>query len=133
MNFYYSKTTGGFYTDDIHGKNIPADAVKITAEQHQALLDAQSLGKVIMADANGAPIAANAPAPSAAQLWSMYQDKAKQALIASNITMIRCVENGVAIPPAWATYCKSLRAIVGATTGDATLPLPTKPAYPAGT
>lgn len=49
---YYSKTTGGFYSDAIH-KSIPADAVKITAEKHQALLLGQSQGRRIVAGVNG--------------------------------------------------------------------------------
>jgi hypothetical protein len=54
---YYAKSTGGFYSADIHGDNIPADAVEITDEQHAALLEAQSSGKAITADTNGSPIA----------------------------------------------------------------------------
>lgn len=53
---FYSKSTGGFYDRAIHGDNIPADAVEITAEQHAALLTGQSEGKRIVADANGYPI-----------------------------------------------------------------------------
>ena len=52
---FYSATTGGFYTREIHGDNIPADAVEITAEQRAALLEGQSQGKLIQADANGKP------------------------------------------------------------------------------
>ena len=58
--------------------------------------------------------------------------QAKIALDASDVTMIRCVEAGVAVPAAWNSYRKELRAI--ATGKDATsTSLPTKPAYPAGT
>lgn len=53
----YAKSTGGFYAVEIHGDNIPADAVEITAEEHAALLEDQSRGKVITADANGLPVA----------------------------------------------------------------------------
>ena len=60
---YYSKSTGGFYDAAIHGDNIPADAVEITAEQHAALMQAQAAGKQIVADENGYPIAIDPPLP----------------------------------------------------------------------
>jgi hypothetical protein len=54
---FYSKATGGFYAADIHGDNIPSDAIEITNEVHAALLDAQSQGKRIQSDLEGRPIA----------------------------------------------------------------------------
>ena len=60
----YSVQTGGFYSREIHGDNIPSDAVEITAEQHAALLQGQSEGKVITADENGYPIAIDPPPPA---------------------------------------------------------------------
>jgi hypothetical protein len=60
---FYSAQTRGFYDPAIHGDNIPADAVEITAEQHAALLEGQSQGKVIAADANGHPILQDPPPP----------------------------------------------------------------------
>lgn len=65
---YYSKQTNGFYTREIHGDNIPADAVEITPEQHAALLQGQSEGKVITADENGYPILQDPPQPTPEQL-----------------------------------------------------------------
>lgn len=53
---FYSKSTGGFYDTAIHGDNIPADAVEITAAEHQALIDGQAAGKRIISDANGNPV-----------------------------------------------------------------------------
>lgn len=58
---FYSKSTGGFYSADIHGYNIPADAVEITKAEHAALLAAQSNGQVIEADAMGKPVAVDPP------------------------------------------------------------------------
>lgn len=55
-SMFYSKSTGGFYTTEIHGDNIPADVVEITAEQHVALTEGQNSGKVITSDENGFPI-----------------------------------------------------------------------------
>ena len=53
--YRYSAQTGGFYLPEIHGENIPADAVEITAEEHAALLQGQSAGKVICAGKGGKP------------------------------------------------------------------------------
>lgn len=57
----YSAQTGGFYHPSIHSNNIPADAVKITEAEHQALLIGQSSGKLITADATGRPILQDPP------------------------------------------------------------------------
>lgn len=72
-------------------------------------------------------------APASKATWVQYQAMAQVALDQSDVTVLRCYENGVTVPAAWATYRKALRAIVGAGSGDPSLPLPTKPAYPAGT
>ena len=59
----YSPFTQGFYDRSIHGEDIPADAVQITAEHHAALLAGQSQGKRITADANGKPVLTD-PSPA---------------------------------------------------------------------
>lgn len=60
----YSKSTKGFYDVSVHGPNIPPDAVEITAEEHSALLAAQSAGKRIEPDADGYPVAVDLPPPT---------------------------------------------------------------------
>jgi hypothetical protein len=94
MTKFYSASTRGFYDEDIHGARliehvttdpetgetldrwtepnpdckIPSDAVEITGDQHEALLAAESSGKIIQADANGTPIAVDRPAPTAGEI-----------------------------------------------------------------
>lgn len=63
MSIYYAKSTGGFYVREIHGDAIPADAIEITDAEHAALLEGQSQGKIIAADANGYPILVDPPLP----------------------------------------------------------------------
>lgn len=58
---FYAGSTGGFYVREIHGENIPADAVEITKEEHAALLAGQSKGRRIEADANGRPTLIDPP------------------------------------------------------------------------
>jgi hypothetical protein len=53
---FYSKSTNGFYATEVHGENIPGDAVEITEEQHAELLAGQAQGKVITGDENGNPV-----------------------------------------------------------------------------
>lgn len=55
---FYSATTNGFYSSEIHGQNIPEGAVEITAEEYTALIDGQASGKRITHDENGQPILA---------------------------------------------------------------------------
>ena len=58
MSKFYSKSTGGFYTLDIHDKDqIPIDAVEISDEAWRELLDAQSRGQQIVAGTHGGPVA----------------------------------------------------------------------------
>lgn len=53
---FYSKSTNGFYDIEIHGNNIPTDAVEITQELYQALFEGQATGKIITGDETGNPI-----------------------------------------------------------------------------
>ena len=71
----YAKSTNGFYDEAIHGDNIPAGAVEITNEEHQALLEGQSQGKLIQADANGHPILVDPPPPTTAEIWERIKAK----------------------------------------------------------
>lgn len=75
---HYSKSTGGFYDATIHGDNIPADAVEITAEYHAELLAAQSSGKQITADESGYPIAIDPPQPVRTQTSLLAEVAAKR-------------------------------------------------------
>lgn len=77
---YYSKQTNGFYDREIHGDKIPADAVEITAEEHQAIIDGQSQGKLIQVDASGHPILVDPPPPTSEQIIAQYTDGVQQHL-----------------------------------------------------
>ncbi len=74
---FYSKSTGGFYDRAIHGDKIPTDAVEISDTEHAALLDAQSQGKIIQADKDGKPVAAEPPKPSADDIWERIKAERK--------------------------------------------------------
>ena len=51
----YSPSMNGFYLDEIHGKNIPVDAVEITDEEYCDLMTKQAYGHEIHPSANGTP------------------------------------------------------------------------------
>jgi hypothetical protein len=76
MQYYYSPSTRGFYTPEIHG-TIPADAVSITAELYASLLAGQSSGKIIMPpDAGHAlPYLAEAPPLTPEQVAAMRREE----------------------------------------------------------
>lgn len=82
----YSKATGGFYTTEIHGDNIPADAVEISAALHGLLLAGQSAGKIIGADAFGHPALQDPPLPSIEQLKAGKNAEINTARAAANFS-----------------------------------------------
>ena len=63
MTLVYAPSTGGFYDSEIHGHNVPHDAVEVTKQEHAGLLAAQSAGQIITSDANGRPLAVDPPLP----------------------------------------------------------------------
>lgn len=54
---YFAMIEGcaAFFDADIHGSNIPTDAVKVTAARHAQLVAGQAEGKTIAATAKGRP------------------------------------------------------------------------------
>ena len=55
ITYFYSASTGGFYTPDIH-PTMPTDVVEITEKYYQSILDGQSTGKLITSDLQGKPV-----------------------------------------------------------------------------
>lgn len=52
---FYSPSSNGFYSAEIHGDGIPWDAVPISREEHRTLLAGQCAGMKIVADEHGVP------------------------------------------------------------------------------
>jgi len=77
---FYAKSTNGFYAEAIHGDSIPDDAVEITVEEHAALLEGQSQGKLIQADANSRPVLVDPPPPTPEQIVAQYTGAVQQHL-----------------------------------------------------
>jgi len=63
MTKFYSRATGGFYSEDVHGKDsIPGDGFELTDEEWQDLLAQQARGMEIRPGTHGGPVAV-APDP----------------------------------------------------------------------
>lgn len=56
MQHFWSPSTRGFYTADVHGRNIPADAVELSPRKYANLMAAHSAGAEIVATSKG-PVA----------------------------------------------------------------------------
>jgi hypothetical protein len=48
MQYYFSVKTNGFYVDQVHGKNMPEDVIKIDEQQWQEYLQALDNGKQLV-------------------------------------------------------------------------------------
>ncbi len=77
---------------------------------------------------NGSAWVTDTDAQSAAAAAAL-KASAQTALDKSDTTAIRCVKAGVDFPADWQTYVLALRAIIAGGPG----PVPSHPAYPAGT
>lgn len=64
---YYSKSTNGFYDLAVGERGIPEDAVSIARDYYALLLEGQSQGLQIVADAEGKPILQDRPAQTPEQ------------------------------------------------------------------
>jgi hypothetical protein len=106
-------------------------AIEITGAQWQACLDAP--GWTVVDGTLAAPTKSQIEARQAADAWASHQADAMAALDDSDTTILRCYENGVVVPQAWAAYRQALREVVGAASGDPSQGLPQKPPYPSGT
>jgi hypothetical protein len=65
---FFFAGTNGFYDPNVNGDSIPEGAVKITCEQHQALLHGQSQGQMVSSDINGFPFLIDPLPPTVEQL-----------------------------------------------------------------
>ena len=76
---FASKLNQGFYSAEIHGANMPADVVELTADEYAALMAGQASGQTIEWGDDGRPFLADPPPPSLAALCGSI-DAAADAL-----------------------------------------------------
>lgn len=96
MTKYFIANPIGFLDSSINV--IPKTAVEITDDKHKELLNGQSTGKIISADAEGYPILIDPPAPTAEQLQKQANSKARAYLASTDWYIVRKAETGVDVP-----------------------------------
>lgn len=108
MTFLYSPSARGFFIEAA-GIEAPADAVEVTAERHAELMDAQAGGLCIVPGEDGAPIAAEQPAPSAELAMQLLRDKRARLLRQSDFTQMPDAPLSDEQREAWRVYRQALR------------------------
>lgn len=91
MNIYFSKTTNGFYFQEVHGDGIPEDAIEITFEDYQNLISGQANGKIIGIDDSGKPILVQPEPPSQEELNQRRKNQILFELKKIDETKIRAI------------------------------------------
>lgn len=83
----FSASTMGFYDPVIHA-TIPDDAVDITSEDYYRLLNGQTNGKIISANAHGYPVLIDTLGPTSTELQAACKQKAKELLEKTDYTQV---------------------------------------------
>ncbi|HTN66408.1 MAG TPA: hypothetical protein VL051_09530 [Burkholderiaceae bacterium] len=128
MTASFSPSTGGVYPAAVY-THPPSDALLIPDALYQQFRN----GEISGFDVADGKVVAKSTAATAEALWREHQRQAQVALDKSDITVLRCAENGIPVPVDWRSYRSELRAVISAPSGDASLPPPIQPAYPVGT
>ncbi|MDN4146434.1 phage tail protein [Pseudomonas tohonis] len=93
---FYSSSTGGFYSVEVHGNTMPSDVTPEHAWRftYAELIAGQSQGMCIKSDASGFPVLVDPPrtAPSAASLCMLIDTAADAARRAVAGDPLRAVE-----------------------------------------
>lgn len=81
---FYSPSTGGFYTKQIHGRNMPVDVVEVSNRDYDSLLLAQRQGHEIAATPTGPIVKRHRHAPGVpfAHAKMRVQREARRRIIA---------------------------------------------------
>ena len=103
---FYSKSTKGFYDSEIHGSSIPEDAVEISNDLYQQLLNGQSKGQEIGSDKAGNPILID-KSIDPKFLGSSILAKINSLLVSSDWTQLP--DSPLTNKTDWATYRQVLR------------------------
>lgn len=82
---FYAKSTGGFYSPEIHGDSMPLDAVSLTTQEHAALMQGQADGFVIIGNAAGIPELASRPAAPVSAVNQVTMRQARLALLSAGL------------------------------------------------
>ena len=106
---FASKTTRGFYDAAINGDNMPADVVEITVEEHAALLDGQSNGKLLDFDEAGYPVLTEPAAPTAEALAAAVTKKREAAYRTESDPLFFKYQRGEVTEQVWLDNVSEIR------------------------
>ena len=106
---FYSKTTKGFYDDDVNGAKVPDDAVEVPDEYYRELFDGQSQGLVITPNEYGYPVLVPHPEPTEAELAKTIRGQRDEDLKSSDWTQLPDVPTS--LKTTWAVYRQALRDV----------------------
>ncbi|BDK37580.1 MULTISPECIES: tail fiber assembly protein [Enterobacter cloacae complex] len=87
MSYYFSEKECGFYCEEVND-TVPDGAVEISDERYYSLLEGQSRGMLITADAKGNPILVEQPAPTIEQLIASAQVKKSGLMLFVNNAIV---------------------------------------------
>lgn len=127
MSIFYSPSTGGFFSADLHGDTIPADAIAISKARHVQLLQGQANGQAIVASDDGTPVLCDYPAPTTDQLLTALRAQRDQLLRDSDFTQIPDAPIEEATRDAWRAYRQALRDLTETTADLSAIAWPTPP------
>ncbi|WP_447745129.1 DUF4376 domain-containing protein [Pseudomonas nicosulfuronedens] len=82
--YFYSAQTEGWYRSEIHGADIPADAVAVSEELYTELCAGVSADKMLAPGSDGYPVLLDRPAPAAQALIAARRYQAEIAGILVN-------------------------------------------------
>lgn len=131
MDYFYSKSTNGFYIESINGTDMPGDVVTISEEVYRGILDGAVDGVVWGSDENGYPVLIPVPEPTPAELITLANNK-KSALLQSinsktqmwqtqlALGMITDADKATLI--VWMKYAQAVSAVDTSTVPDITWP-----------
>lgn len=119
MPYFYSPSTRGFYHSDVHDEAArPHDVKEISDDRHRELFAGQASGQIIVPDETGMPALATIVVTDeerAAARQRELTQLAQDALIKSDVLVLRHYEAGETVPAEWVLYREQLREVVRGT------------------
>lgn len=131
MKIYYSPETKGFYSDEMHGDQVPKDAFEITEEKHKELLENQGKGLQIHYDKKTKELKNVDPKT----LWTVddwwdFLKSRRDSLLRDSDTYVlpdRWARMTPDMQTAWSDYRQALRDLPTKTKDPKKVVWPTKP------
>lgn len=91
----YSAATGAFYVPEIHGDDIPVDAVDVSDAEYAALVLNRPVDKRVIPNDQGRPVLADHPPPTADQLKARQISDIDAELIAIDSKKTRAMTDAI--------------------------------------